>query len=221
MNTAEQTCYTRENPSPRYRMLIAQYQKLHADGAPDQGIEAREMFPGQSLLEHVSPLMQLFGERQFSTMLDYGCGKAMLYRPNNTIRLADGRTFDCLQALFGVDVALYDPAYLPYAQRPEGQFDLVVCTDVLEHCSAVDVPWIVDDLFLHALDFVYANIACYPAKKQLPNGENAHCTIESTQWWQQIIESVAAGYPEIGYRFICTGEDGKQVVISRERGVTG
>jgi hypothetical protein len=74
-------------------------------------------------------------------------------------------------------LTLFDPAYLPYSIRPAGKFDLVVCTDVLEHCSDEDVPWIVEDLLGHCGRFLYANIAFHPAKKTLSNGENAHCTI--------------------------------------------
>ena len=206
--------YTRDNPSPRYLELIGQYQQLHANGSPDHGIEAREMFPGQSLLEHINPLLELTHAFKFKTMMDYGCGKAMLYRPNNDIKLTDGRSFNSLQALLGVDVTLYDPAYLPYAMRPQEQSDLVVCTDVLEHCSQEDVQWIVDDLFSYAREYLYANIACYPAAKQLPNGENAHCTIEDVEWWRSIVEQVARNHTTVAYRFICTHGDGSIAVIT-------
>ena len=172
------------------------------------------MFPGQSLLEHVGPLLELVRRYQFRTMLDYGCGKAMLYRPGNRIQLTDGRTFACLQDLLGVEVTLYDPAYLPHSVRPQQPCDLVVCTDVLEHCSVEDVGWIVDDLFSYANTFVYANIACYPAKKTLPNGENAHCTVEDVAWWRQVIEPVASNHPTVSYRFICTLADTSQHLIS-------
>jgi hypothetical protein len=65
----------------------------------------------------------------------------------------------------------------PFSALPEGRFDGVVCTDVLEHCPEEDLPWIVGELFGYARLFVFANVACYPAAKKLPNGENAHCTI--------------------------------------------
>ncbi len=208
-----QAAYSRENPSPRYHALMNQYQTLHLAGSPEQGIGATEMFPGQSLLEHVQPLMNLFAQYKFQSMLDYGCGKGMLYRPNNRISLPDGRTFSCLQELFGVDVTLYDPAYMPYAMPPTAPAELVVCTDVLEHCSVEDVPWIVTELFSFATRFVYANIACYPAKKTLPNGENAHCTIAGVDWWQEIVEHASAQRSSVDYRFVCTLPDGSQVQI--------
>lgn len=213
MQAASDMVYTRSNPSPRYQALIAQYQQMHLDGVPDHGLSAAHTFPGQSLLEHVGPLLELFDEYQFRSMLDYGCGKGMLYRPNNQITLPNGDVFSCLQQLFNIPIHLYDPAYMPYAQRPFEASDLVVCTDVLEHCSEEDVGWILADLFDYSNVFVYANIACYPASKSLPNGENAHCTVRDAQWWADLIHQVAQSFPGIDYRFVCTLPDGSQSVI--------
>ena len=208
-----QQIYSREQPSPRFQSLMAAYQDLHENGSPEQGIEAGAMFPGQSLTEHVGHLMQLVHEYGVRTMLDYGCGKAMLYRPVNDIRLGDGRAFTCVQELLGVEVTLYDPAYLPYRQRPQGSYDLVVCTDVLEHCAEEDLPWILDDLFAFAGKALFANIACYPAKKTLPNGENAHCTVQPPDWWEALILTCALRYPHVRYQFLCTSiaDDGRRV----------
>jgi hypothetical protein len=203
--------FTRNHPSPRYQALMQAYQDLHANGSAEQGIPASAMFPGQSLTEHVGELMRIVREFGVRTMLDYGCGKAMLYRPVNDIRLGDGRTFSCVQELLGVEACLYDPAYLPYRERPQGRYDLVVCTDVLEHCAEEDLPWIIDDLFAYAGKALYANIACYPAKKTLPSGENAHCTVRGADWWEAHIRSCALRYPHVRYRFVCTSivEDGR------------
>ncbi len=65
-------------------------------------------------------------------------------------------------------IALYDPAYTPYMALPQGKFTMAsICTDVLEHCPEQDIPWILSELFSYATRFVFANIACYPAKKTL------------------------------------------------------
>ena len=128
--------------------------------------------------------------------------------------LPDGRQANCLQDLLGLKATLYDPAYLPYAQFPQEQSDLVVCTDVLEHCPPEDVPWIVEELFMLARKFVFANIACYPARKYLRNGENAHCTVAPVEWWSEQIWRVAQRYANIDYRFICKDADGKETFIA-------
>jgi len=41
--------YSRQNPSPRYRALLAQYQQMHAEGLPDAGRPPEKTFPGFSL----------------------------------------------------------------------------------------------------------------------------------------------------------------------------
>src|SRR5690606_11800435 len=90
-------------------------------------------------------------------------------------------------------VHCYDPCYAPYSKLPEGRFDGVVCTDVLEHCPEQDLPWIIGEIFGYADRFVYANVACYPARKHLPNGENAHCTIKPAAWWRTLLQEASAG----------------------------
>ncbi len=95
----------------------------------------------------------------------------------------------------------YDPGYPPYAALPEGKFDGVISTDVLEHCPEEDMPWIVAELFACATRFVFANVACFPARKRLPNGQNAHCTVRPLKWWRELIEKVAARHPAALYEF--------------------
>jgi FkbM family methyltransferase len=89
------------------------------------------------------------------------------------------------------EVQCYDPGYAPHSARPEGRFDGVICTDVLEHCPEEDVPWILEEIFGYAGRFVYLNVACYPARKTLPNGENAHITVRPPEWWREKVRAAA------------------------------
>ena len=86
-------------------------------------------------------------------------------------------------------------------QLPEEKFDRVISTDVLEHCPEEDISWIIDEMFAKTHKFLFANIACYPAAKKLPNGENAHCTIRPATWWGEIIRPIASRYPHVLYQF--------------------
>ena len=98
-------------------------------------------------------------------------------------------------------VQCYDPAYQPFNRLPEGRFDGVVCTDVLEHCPEEDLDWILREVFGFAERFVFFSIACFPADRRLPNGENAHCTIRPVDWWSEVIGRVAAERPELLWEF--------------------
>jgi len=101
-------------------------------------------------------------------------------------------------AYWGVErIVCFDPAYEPFSRPPQGRFDGVICTDVLEHCPETDLAWIIAELFGFARRFVFASIACHPAVKRLPNGENAHCTVTPPQFWDELFISAANGCPGV------------------------
>lgn len=193
--------YTRSSPSPRYRRLLEQYQLLHTQGDLRSGLSPENTFPGQSLPPQAPNIRRLIVETQARTLLDYGCGKGLQYHP---YRIADPNVgeFPDIKSYWGLtDVRCYDPGYPPFSELPSGPFDGVICTDVLEHCPEEDVPWIVGELFAFATRFVYANVACFPARKRLPSGGNAHCTVKTPRWWEELIAPIARRKPSVRYEF--------------------
>lgn len=72
---------------------------------------------------------------------------------------------------------------------------------MLEHCPEEDIPWILDELFSLANKFVYANVACFPARKRLPSGGNAHCTVKPVSWWADQLAHPAKTSPHVCYEF--------------------
>lgn len=193
--------YSRQNPSPRYLELLAQYQQMHRDGDARLNIPAADMFPGQSLPAHAGTIHQLIRKFGATTVLDYGAGKGRQYLPM-PVNVPGVGQFGSIPEFWGVSVRCYDPAYPPHMELPEGKFDGVVCTDVLEHCPEQDMPWIINELFAYAHRFVFANVACYPARKTLPNGENAHATIQPVEWWKALFAQASARHGDIPYLVI-------------------
>lgn len=186
---------SRSNPSPRFTELLGQYQQMHRDGDARHGLSAAETFNGRSLPRQAQRIRALIARTGATTILDYGSGKGTQYLPT-TITENGVPKWNSIQAYWGVEsIACYDPAYQPFSRLPQGAFDGVVCTDVLEHCPEEDLEWIVAELFGYARKFVFANVACYPARKILPSGENAHCTILPVERWRSLFDSVAARYP--------------------------
>ena len=164
--------YSRSNPSPRYRELLDMYRDMHEHGARNENIPADETFDGRSLSAHAETIKTIIEVMGSKTIFDYGAGKGTQYRPWK-IETPDG-TFSDIQSFWGVDsITCFDPGYPPFDTLPDNRFDGVVSTDVLEHCPREDVPWIINEIFSFADEFVYLNVACYPARKTLPNGENA------------------------------------------------
>lgn len=189
--------YGRDNPSPRYLELQELYGLMHEQGEVFLAIPAAETFPGKSLLPQVGRIKRLIERSAARTILDYGSGKGKQYDPK-PVRDGSGREWPGILEFWGIDeVVCYDPCYRPYSKLPEGTFDGVISTDVLEHCPEEDLPWIIDEIFGFAECFVFANVACYPAEKRLPNGENAHCTIKPVEWWREVIEAAARRKPGI------------------------
>lgn len=193
--------YSRASPSPRYRRLLEQYHLMHTQGDLRSGLSPENTFPGQSLPPQAPSIRRLIVETQARSLLDYGCGKGQQYRP---FRIVDPKVgeFPDIKSYWGVsDVRCYDPGYPPLSELPSGKFDGVICTDVLEHCPEEDVPWIIAELFDFAGKFVFANVACFAARKRLPSGGNAHCTVKSPRWWQDIILPIASRKAGVFYEF--------------------
>jgi 2-polyprenyl-3-methyl-5-hydroxy-6-metoxy-1,4-benzoquinol methylase len=118
---------------------------------------------GRCYAESVNEVAERF---KAESILDYGCGKGTLAR-------AVGR-----------EVTEYDPA-VPGKDRldPEATFDLVVCTDVLEHVEPEHLYDVLYDIKRRARKAVFFAIATRPAKKTLPDGRNAHLIIRDAMEW--------------------------------------
>lgn len=191
--------YSRQNPSQRYQQLVALYRDMHVHGDRIKGHAAQKTFDGRSLAPQAQRIKRLIDRTGALRLLDYGSGKGVQYDPVSFAVPGEGQ-WDGVVDYWGVDeVACFDPAYPPYSRLPEGSFHGVIATDVLEHCPEEDMRWIVEEIFGFATRFVYLTIACYPAAKRLPNGENAHCTIRAPEWWQALFDDIAARRPQVAW----------------------
>jgi hypothetical protein len=86
-------------------------------------------------------------------------------------------------------MSFYDPGVPEYETLPTGEFDGVICTDVLEHIPEGLLPETFETIFSKARHFVFLVIDCGLAVKKLPNGENAHCTVKLPSWWNSQLRS--------------------------------
>ena len=76
--------------------------------------------------------------------------------------------------------------------------------DVLEHIFITDVPKIVEELFLLAEKLLIVNVACYKAAALLPNGENAHVTVRSPDWWKGLFDVISMKHKYTEVVLICS-----------------
>lgn len=113
-----------------------------------------------------------------SRILDYGCGNS---------KLVD-------EILPDKDLIRerWDPAIPKYSTKPSPwKFDLVFCTDVMEHIPEKNVlPTLIDirDASENALIIPHLG----RAEQLLSNGKNSHVTQQSREWWLKKI--IQAGF---------------------------
>lgn len=189
--------------------LITQYRQMH-ESSPD-------MFAGMSLMPHIHRIKRLIDQTGAKTILDYGCGKGKQYEIPITV---GKETFPNLEAFWGVEVTKYDPGHPPFALLPNGIFDGVICTDVLEHFPnsgvAAEEVW---TLCTHkAVKFVFASISCREAIKFLPDGRNAHTCIESPDWWRGVFMCADTVTPSEAIAELRADRLVWKIVCSDERG---
>jgi hypothetical protein len=189
--------YSRQNPSARYRRLVELYREMHVRGELIRGIAPEHTFPGASLIPQAHHVRRLIRDTGARSILDYGSGKGAQYRPTPLAENGSVQWQSVQEYWDMAKVVCYDPAYMPFSTLPSGSFDGVICTDVLEHCPEHDLPWIVEELFSFATRFVFASVACHPAVKRLPNGENAHCTIQGPDYWDRLFREAAVRRPQM------------------------
>lgn len=106
--------------------------------------------------------------RRPKSILDYGAGKNHMVErfiaPGAAIRHR------------------FDPAIPEISAIPLPRYDLIINTDVLEHLDEDEIGAVLEDIRSHCEDALFLVDTC-EAKTFLPNGENAHATVRSAQWW--------------------------------------
>lgn len=137
-------------------------------------------FAGISIEPHVDRIANLVRECGSQNLLDYGCGKGYQYLAKRVHEQWGGILPIC-----------YDVGVSQLSKRPEGKFQGVICTDMIEHIEESDVPTILADVFSFAsqTSFVFLSVSCVPARKKvLPDGRNVHLTVKPPEWWDALLK---------------------------------
>lgn len=148
---------------PGYHDTLRQYQQLHAN------------YYGASAYLYFETIAKEVMALNPKSILDFGCGRSDLV------------------AHFWKDgarrVAKYDPAIPQFKEMPDGQFDLVLCTDVMEHIQIEDVERILREIRAKSQTALFT-ISMKPARAKLPDGRNAHVTLLNAGEWTRWIGSI-------------------------------
>jgi len=142
---------------PKYQEQLA---TMHSQG---------RFVRGSKTLKSVRPFLEKY---QPTSVLDFGCGH--------------GALMASIQETYpNMRVEGYDPGNPDHNRIPKRSFDAVVSADVFEHIEpnhlAETLRMISDKIIVAG----WFRIACYLAKKHLPDGRNAHLIVESPAWWRE------------------------------------
>ena len=128
-----------------------------------------KIWQGTSIINYIPKINQIIKDKDIKTILDYGCGKAK-HHPKEWKAIK------------------YDPAIQDYQNKPQDKYDLVISTDVLEHIPVENLKQTIDEIFGYSNKWVFVSVCCRKAEAILPNGYNAHATIESAKWWRDLFK---------------------------------
>lgn len=151
--------------SPEYQ---AEQKRLHDD---PRGYGGR----GSKWAEVVAGLIETTGAE---SVLDYGCGQGTL--ETATLKLMrPGRRMHWRN---------YDPALKELRELPKEPFDLVVCTDVLEHVEPEKIGAVLTHLRTLTRVELFTVISLVPTEKKLSDGRQAHILLRPIPWWVEVME---------------------------------
>ena len=198
-------------PSQEYHDLIDSYKVLHQEEGKFKGI---------SLVPLVPTLMSLVKENDCKTLLDYGCGKAIPYDKDRCKEVDLRHPIQKLCNLKSFD--LYDPAYEKYATLPDKKYDIVVCTDVLEHIAEQDIDYVLTEILSHSKKIVFLNISCQPALKHFKEGKfkgkNVHISVFDPSWWGHKIGNIWNKFNHLKVYTLCETKEGTHATcIKKEK----
>lgn len=158
--------------------LIEHYVKAHKN---------QTFSKGTALLKHIPEIARLSKLLDCKTAMDYGCGKAWFWNIPHWKAILD----DQVQS-----VKLYDPAIPEYSLVPEGRYDMVICTDVLEHVHPDQSDDFLKTLFLYTRRVLFINVSTKPARKTFDDGTNLHINLRSRSQWDKKIMDIRNWYGE-------------------------
>lgn len=153
--------------------LIEQYVILHSDP---------KVYMGNFTIYHASRIKLFLEKFNCKTILDYGSGKGEQYYKDNLH----------VNYFNNILPSLYDPGVKDLNVLPNGTFDLVICTDVLEHIPENLLPSVVNEIYSKANKCVYLGINnTKHGISNLPDGRCVHLTTKRGEWWINKLKPLA------------------------------
>ena len=179
-----------------------QYYKDIFDGKPflRKGemttINKKSVFDGGGIMMIYDELDYEIDKRGAATILDFGCGGSVHWHMDVPIR---GKRTQSATEYFGKKLRgfyRYDPAHPLYDIKPTGKYDIIMCTEVLEHIPMDEMHDILTEIASYLVDdgVVILTIPKGLSSNAFPDGENTHCTLMSTKEWHDLLDKYFKEY---------------------------
>lgn len=144
-------------------------------------VQHARWFSGRLDPESVDAIAELVRRTGAARLVDFGSGKGFQYLADRVHERWGGILPHC-----------YDVGIEQLDRRPEGRFDGLICTDVLEHIFIADVERTLDEMFAMLRSdggpaFAYFNIYCNTSGKTFEDGQSVHLTVRPPSWWHKVV----------------------------------
>jgi|688.fasta_scaffold84225_4 hypothetical protein len=153
-----------------------------------QKLHGREKF-SSGLIKYVE-IKKFIELYQPKSLLDYGCSTGKLIEQLKI-------DFPNINPLDG-----FDPAVPMFDTIKEKSYDCIISNDVIEHIEPEVLDQTLKQMQELFKNYAWFIIACYPAKKLLPDGRNAHLIVESDEWWLNKIKNIFNKSTIIHYKVV-------------------
>lgn len=180
-----------------------QYYKDIFEGKPflrngeETTLDKKTIFDGGGIRLIYDELEYELDKRGSGTILDFGCGSAVHWHLKVPIPGQKHKT--TATEYFGARLKgfyRYDPAHPEYCEKPSGKFDIVMCTEVLEHVPLDEIPELLTELasYMKPDGFAVFSIPKGLSSNAFPDGENLHCTLMNTGEWNNLIDQYVPNF---------------------------
>lgn len=198
--------YTKDSPSKDYLSLGEQYRLLYStEGSTlttGRQVKPEDMFANGEFAKEAPTIKKLMEKNDCRSLINFGCGNpdAFFKHPfidkSSTIDkggVAMNPRHKSVWSYLGKPyIKMYDPGIEELNVYPDFPAEMLVCTDVLEHIPAQDVPWFLDELLKLTTKVLHVSVHLGPAVTILPDGRNAHVCVRPRDWWRQQITKAEA-----------------------------
>jgi 2-polyprenyl-3-methyl-5-hydroxy-6-metoxy-1,4-benzoquinol methylase len=159
-------------------------------------INQKVVFDGGGIMMIYDELDYEIDRRGAANILDFGCGTSVHWHMDVPIR---GKRTQSATEYFGKKLRgfyRYDPAHPEYHIKPTGKFDIIMCTEVLEHIPMEEMHDILTEMASYLVEdgIVILTIPKGLSSNSFPDGQNTHTTLMSTKEWHDLLDQYFKQY---------------------------